>query len=275
MPLLYGRKIRVTVAGLVIEDPRIAVELEREIDRSQDKGIATIYNLAPGTTSRLEQRGNDVRIEAGYRGTVAIIFEGDVQRVRLRRDRLAHRTELTLGDRVRSVRRLSGSYNRSFAGPVSVREIMVDICSYGLELPVSGASLELIPEAATSQNFYWAGLPATGALNALLQPLGLTWFEADGVVRINAPDKCQPDAPRITVSADLGMVRTPKATDQGWEVDLFCEPRAVLGGEVDFRTDTARGLHKIVGVRHALDNWDGPFTTTLTTRELPAAPQPG
>ena len=65
-------------------------------------------------------------------------------------------------------------------GPRSVRKIAIDICSYGLELPISGASLKLIPQGSVYSNFYWAGSPAAGALTALLASIGMTWYEDDG-----------------------------------------------------------------------------------------------
>ena len=38
MAVLYSRQITVTIAGLTIHDPRIAVEVERTMDEVQAKG---------------------------------------------------------------------------------------------------------------------------------------------------------------------------------------------------------------------------------------------
>ena len=266
MPLLYGRKIRLELAGLEIEEPRISVALTRSIDPTQDKGKVEIFNLNPNTAQRIVDRGRHIKVAAGYSAEgaagPALIFEGRTQRAILERRDLSHVTSLTLGDEVRSSRTLSGHYNAVHEGNVSVRELMIDICSYGLKLPVSHASLELIPKAATFRNFYWPAGSAAGALHALLRPLGMTWFESDGVVRVNVPGRCQPDGPGIIVSSERGMVRSPIDTDEGVEVETLCEPRATLGAEVDLRVSGPRaGVHKIVAIEHALDNWEGAFLT--------------
>lgn len=44
MALLYGRRLRVEVAGLRIDDLRIHLEMTRQIDHTQDTGSVAIYN---------------------------------------------------------------------------------------------------------------------------------------------------------------------------------------------------------------------------------------
>lgn len=134
MPTLYGRRIEVEIAGLLISEPRISVEIERQIDSSQDKGEVAIFNLRNENADRIFKRGGAVRISAGYPETVAVIFEGEAQRIRRAREGLAFVTRIQLGDRVNEVQKLSGSYNRSWAGHASVREIAVSIISEGLGL---------------------------------------------------------------------------------------------------------------------------------------------
>ena len=43
-------------------------------------------------------------------------------------------------------------------------------------------------------------------MEALLRPLGLTWYEADGLVHVNRPGHTQPDAPAIVVTPETGLV---------------------------------------------------------------------
>ncbi len=268
MALLYGRKIVVDIAGLTITGPRISLELSRQIDRSQDKGSVEIFNLSPEHAGRIEERGERIIVQAGYKDRAAIIFQGEVQRVIRKRERLSHITAIALGDLVRDRKVLSGTYNRSWVGPASVREIAVDIISEGFGL--LAGPLEAIPEEATFTNFYWAGSPAVAALDALLGSVGATWFERDGVVRVNRPGFCQTDAPILDVSPETGMIESPIRTDEGAEVRVFLEPRAVLGGAVEIRgSDTGiAGKWKIVGLAHKGDNWQGKFETFLDLREI-------
>ena len=86
MPLLYGRKIEVEIAGLTITDPRITVDIERHINPTQDTGTLALFNLKNENSDRIFRRGGPVTIRAGYPETVAVIFEGQAQRIRRARE---------------------------------------------------------------------------------------------------------------------------------------------------------------------------------------------
>ena len=50
--VLYGRHISVSVAGLVITEPRIRAVVERQADATETTGSVAIYNLAPPANDR-------------------------------------------------------------------------------------------------------------------------------------------------------------------------------------------------------------------------------
>ena len=266
MPTLYGRRIEVEIAGLKIEDLRIAFSVSRNMDPTQDKGAVTIFNLTPERSARIRERGRDIIVRAGYPETVAIVFEGRVQRVRAGREDLAWIDRLELGDMVRSRSTLSGTFNRVYEGQVSSRTIAVDIISEGLGL--LAGPLTNIPESATFRNFYWPGGPAVGALESLLRPLGLTWFEQDGVVRVNAPGRLQNDAPAIVKTPETGLIELAQPTDEGFEARMFLDARVVLGSRLRIEQRGERSEWKVVGIQHTGDNWDGGFETFCDLRAL-------
>ena len=266
MPILFGRRIEVEIAGLTITDPRITVGIERHMNPTQDKGQVKIFNLTGDHADRIFKRGDAIIVRAGYPETVAVLYEGEVQRVRRGREALSHVTSIKLGDQVRSSRRLSGSFNKSYDGHVSCREIAVEIISEGLGL--LAGPLTDIPEEATFNNFYWPGGPAVGALHALLRPIDRTWFEQDGVVRVNAPGKAQSDGRRIRVTPETGLIETPIATDEGAELRVFLDGRITLGSVIDVEAADFSGTWKVVGVQHTADNWSGSFETFVELREL-------
>lgn len=267
MPTLYGRRIEVEIAGLLISEPRISLEIERSINPTQDKGEVAIFNLRNENADRIFRRGGPVLIRAGYPETVAVIYEGTAQRIRRAREGLAFVTRIKLGDMVHSSRRLAGTFKGSYAGQYPVREIAVDIISLGMGL--LAGPLQAIPERATFNNFYWAGGPATAALTALLRPLGLTWFEQDGIVRVNRRDMLQADAPAIRKDPKTGLVGSVMVTDEGAECRMFLDGRVVLGSRLTLDDGKPRGTWKVVGVRHVADNWEA--SSFLTECDLRSA----
>ena len=116
MPYLYRRLIRTTVAGLTIEDPRQALSIERHTDPTQDRGSLAVWNLSPAHESQIRERSGPITVEAGYPSTLAIVFEGEVQRVVRSRERSARITRITLGDMVRGQERLGGISNLVYSG---------------------------------------------------------------------------------------------------------------------------------------------------------------
>ena len=81
MTLLYDRRIKVQVAGLTVEDLRVALEIEREADATQNTGTVSIFNLAPENEERVYKRADEIRVSAGYPETIALIYDGHVERV--------------------------------------------------------------------------------------------------------------------------------------------------------------------------------------------------
>ena len=193
MALLYRRQIKVDVAGFTISEPRIVVELDRQIDSTQDRGEVSIYNLRDEHEDRIRDRGGPITVSAGYPETVAIVFDGEVQRViRTRKDK-ARVTRIKVGDQVRQKSRLGGVYSDSIAGPELVRRIVTAMNGGPLPPGVTSAPpgylalgpLDAISADATVTNWHWGGQPADAALTGLLARVECTWFEADGLIRIN------------------------------------------------------------------------------------------
>jgi len=96
-----------------------------------------------------------------------------------------------------------------------------------------------------------------------------TYFEADGLVRVNCPGRAQADPPTIRVTPETGLIGAPSRTDEGAECRMFLNARVVLSSIIDLRTKTERGAWKVVGVRHTGDNWTGKFETMCDLREIP------
>ena len=264
MTILYGRRIEVTVAGLVITDLRISVELERMVDKTQARGKIDIYNLNDEHEQRIYDRGGPVTVSAGYPQTVAEIYSGDTQRIVRARERLARITSISVGDLVRSKERLGGVTARSYDGAVTVRMIAQDLAT---DIGIPLGPLDAIPPPATFQDFYWTG-QADGGLTVLLKSVNCQWYESDGLIRINRVGMVQPDAPRISISPETGLVDTPIETDEGAEARMLLNPALQLGGILDIESATLTGSWKIVGLRHNADNWSGKFVSWCDLRAI-------
>ena len=265
MPVLYGRQIKVTVAGLIVDHPRISFEVQRTADQTQTTGHVKLYNLADARAKRIQDRGGPIVIEAGYPETIATVFDGQVERVQRARDGHAHVTDIKLGDQVRQKDKLGGVTTRSYDGPVPVRQIVMDLAA-DIKLPLG--PLDAIPADATETNWYWANQSVAG-LNTVLRGVQCTWYEQDGVIRINTAGMKQSDAPTLNISPRNGLIAVPIETDEGAEIRTFLDPRIVLGAQINLESMTLSGSWKVVSLRHYGDNWESnPFVSWADLRAL-------
>lgn len=159
MTLLFGRRARVRIAGLEIDESlRLNFEMQRTVEKTQARGQLSVYNLNPEHEQRILDRGSEIRLEAGYPETVAIICEGATQRARARRENLSRIVTVDLGDEVRKVSRLGGHYTASFVGPVPVRTIADDIIRSGLNLSPGPLAASIHVSSIKSVDFERAGV---------------------------------------------------------------------------------------------------------------------
>ena len=269
MALLYDRRIRVEVAGLIVEDLRITFEIEREVDATQNKGTVTIFNLAPENEERIYKRADEIVVQAGYPETVAILHRGFVQSIERVREQLSRRTVIKLGDAVRRAGkvnpRLGGAYSTTLNGTVPIRDIVGGIAN-AMDMPLG--PLDLIPEFAAWTNWAFSG-PAWVAMSAALRRVKCTWYDDHGVIRIHRRGSIRHDAPRITVSPENGLLDRPIVTDEGAKAVMLLNPAVVLGCQIDIESDSLSGSWQVVALKHAGDNWrSGQFRTTVELREV-------
>ena len=225
MALLFDRQLRVEVAGLTLTEPRMSINIERQIDELQARGELIIYNLNDAHETRIRERGGAITISAGYPSTISEIYRGQIQRVVRARENLAKVTRISLGDEMRANDRLGGISTRAYSGPVNVRQIVMDILT---DLALPAGPLDNIPSGASYTDWYWASR-ADAALTVILRHVDCRWFLRDGVIRINKVDSLQSDAFRITVSPETGLVDVPIITDEGAEVRMLLNPAIVAG----------------------------------------------
>ena len=279
MALLYDRRIRVKTAGLTIENLRITLEVSREIDPTQNTGTVVIHNLSPENESLIYKAPDRITVEAGYPETQALVFDGFIEQVSRVRERLSRQTVIKLADSMRGGehgdrKRLGGMSVRAYEGSVSIRQIVTDI-STDLGLPI--ANIEIIPEGATWYYWRWSSR-ADAALTIALRRVRCTWFEQDGVIRINRPKpagdgaEVQGDAPTIPLNPETGLIDRVVETDDGAEAYSLLNPAIVIGCRIDLSSAVfPASSWKVVALTHAGGNWTGDqFRTWVDLRRIAA-----
>lgn len=273
----YLRTVRAAIgdtdAETRIEQLLIRFEIRHEATDTPASGTIDFFNLADATETRIRDRGEQIRLWAGYGDDPPLIAAGDVRRVERMRADQDRITRVHFGGHV--ALQTSATFQRAYEGTVTVREIVTDIvAAMGLEL----GPLDAIPEDATVEDVTHGG-GARFWLTQRLRPLGVEWYEESGVIRFtrqatSVDDRRGDDT--VVVSETTGMVGTPTTTDDGVRVRTLLDARITL--DTRFRivtavtgeraTEISAGEFKAVTVTHAGDNRDGNFHTEIEGRPV-------
>lgn len=257
----WRRHVSVEVAGLTITEPKIEGNVRRKVGGEPPAGSLLVYNLAPNTQQRIKERNQAINVVAGYSDFQASIFSGLTQKVERDRDDLAGLTRITLTGVAQQEAKPTAaiSYENE-----SLHLIIADyVDKIGLRL----ASLNAIPNPII-ENWYSVESAEAG-LTRLLRSQGLSWYEENGVARVNRPSQLQTGAGTIMLSPQTGLVERPSETDAGARARSLLLPQVQLGTQIQLQSSTLSGNWKVVTLEHRFANWlPGDFFTDMELRPL-------
>jgi hypothetical protein len=260
---LFRREVAVTIARptdyfrstalTVVRDLRVDFQIDRTIGKEPNKCDVTIYNLAADTAGELAQKPAGLRLDAGYDGGLARLFEGDVRFARTARRDADNVTEAQVGDGDRAFK--FARVGRAYRAGVSLRTLVEDAArAMGLAVP---ATLEGYAELQR-QFAQGAALfgPAQAELSRVLAAAGLSWSIQDGALQVLRTADTRNEAPE-EVSQATGMVGAPELgapTTKGKPPVLSCRvllrPTIKPGGRIRVDGRNVAGLYKVQRVLH-------------------------
>lgn len=262
----------ISAAGYTIDNLRITFDITLTADESAPEGTIEIYNLSRVNHQRIQDHGEDVRIEAGYLQGAGIshIWSGKVKRIIKTRVDHAFVTRITITDALSVRTKAHGTANMSeHDNSLPVRDIASKIVQEEMGLEISNISA--IPQDATYSNFVASGDPRT-ALQTLLdgvrRPDGKrVGYIVDGeAVKLTTGADALPDGDIVVKTPTNGLIGVPEPEEDGRATfNMLLEPRLSLRGQFeiqgsDYMDDATFTITKI---KHMGDNWTGRFVSTV------------
>ena len=298
---LFRRNLRVIVGTaeeeLTISNLFIKFEVKREADSSSASGKIEIYNLNESNETRIRERGETLKLLAGYGDRLDLLAEGTTGNINREREGLDRITRIEYRGNVRLI---EATFGHAYLGLVPVRQIVKDaiagragraVASPGdpggfPTLPgiqgLSLGALDAIPEDATEMDFSFDG-PVKKLLTQLLRPLEVEWYEDNGIIRFSRRGMSMDDRV-VVISEGSGMIGSPTITESGIKVRTLLDPRLGLDSRIrvesrvrgraasddaaNQRVFEAGGDHKVLALVHQGDNREGDFFTEVETRRL-------
>lgn len=234
---LFGRQLRLIVAGddgSGIDLGRLSAKFEvtRDYDASISRAKVTIYNLSAETTASLASRYTRIRLEAGYKSRIGMIYDGEV--------RFAYPTK-DGADRIVEIYSQSGakSLDSTFVSAsavtgTDVREL-VQIIAGQMGLAISSLDIPsapiIGPRVLSGHGFL--------ELDALARDFGFRWMVDNGEIRAERIPSL-PSGRSIIVSRETGMIDTPLLHHRGVEFTTLLDPRLRPGERVEIRSAEPR-----------------------------------
>ena len=270
----FLRSVSVTVGdseqATRVEDLLLAFRFRREATSTPADGHVDIYNLTEDNETRIHERAVRIALEAGYQNTRETLFDARVRRVERQRVGLDRITRVHVGGQT-SPSELPQSAKRSifirtYSGTIAIREIIRDAVDVlGLDI----GSLDLVPADEVETDFQYAG-PTQELLTWRLRPLGIEWYEDNGVIKFSRFAKSADDRDGVIISEKTGMIGTPTVTDDGIRVSSLLDARLQLDTliRVESTLERSNRLWKIIEVQHSGDNREGNYETTVEARPV-------
>ena len=255
----YLREVVVEVGAdpsIVIRNLRVAFRIQVDVTDKPEPSMVYVYNLAEDTAKGLTNKWAYLRLRAGYKGNTHIVAEGEVREVSTTIVEQNRITSFMIGGSDST--KITTTFNQDYEGNANLRAIVTDIVtSMGLNIgTLTAIPSEVIPD------FTFSG-PARSALDILLKPRGISWYEDDGAIRFSSARQITESFPVYMISAGAGMIGSPSLTETGVRATVLLTNELAIGQVVDIQSITVQGRYKVVKLVHEGDSWDGIFATEI------------
>lgn len=255
---------------------RVAFQLERNLEGNADKGKLALFNLNANNRNALV-RGSTVRLWAGYRARMGLVFVGFVRKVVTEQQGPDVVTSLELGDGEPSIS--YGVVNKSYSAPVTLAQVLQDLTA-ALALDLGGNVAVVAPGVIKGipEQTFPLGLALEGGakkvLNDLLRPHRIDWKIMNNKLLI-LPRNGTLYATAAVVSAATGMTGVPGFSEKYLTFQSLLNSNLTPGTLVQMQSKNKRlnGFYKLRTCKYAGDTHDAPWSVDCEA-ELLKAPLP-
>ncbi len=283
MPALFDRRVVVQVAppppdfatvqnAVEVRDLRVQFRVEKTLKRDPNTAEIQISNAAPNTRALFQVRGARVVLQAGYTGTLDVVFVGDVIMAVTTRDGPDWVTRLQCGDGTRLL--AHARMTTSYAGGTPLRRVITDAARKLLtrEVDIGGAVADVSKQL--TQGFVAHGR-AADVLDRALEGQGKEWSIQDGRLQV-LPAGGTATGGVVLLSPSTGLVGdiepgSAEDTKKGrrvLRVKSLLQPQIRPGGRMRIESRGVNGTFRIGKVRHEGDTSGGAWYTEAEVSPL-------
>jgi len=188
-----------------------------------------VYNLAPETAKRVRKEFTQVVLQAGYEGTVGVIFSGQIKQVRIGRENATDTfIEILAADG--DVAYNQATINKALAAgwtPTDLRNACLDaMAPFG----ITAGQMAPLPDVQAPRGRALYGM-ARDYLRELAETYGMTWSVVLGQLQMLPIDGTLGGA-AVELTSNTGMLGMPQQTIDGIIVRCLINPLIRPGRQI-------------------------------------------
>ncbi len=287
--LLVGPK-----EGDMLELGELRVSFTVKVDEGETPNSASIkvYNLSDATAGRIRKEFTRIILQAGYPDNCSVIFDGNITKVGFGQEggsggdgkkdggkRLDTCLEITAGDGDRAYN--YALVNTSLAAG-STPEDHVRACLKAFSAKGIGPGyVPRLPGQGLPRGKVMYGM-ARAYMRDTARRTGTAWSFQKGTMQM-VPASGYLPGEAVVLTAETGLIGTPKLNDKGLEAKCLLNPRLRVGGRIkldnagargavtDLKAGTGRepkpdhdGFYRILSITFSGDTRGGDWYATLT-----------
>lgn len=282
MPEYFDRKIRVEIGDFSTTDLRVDFTVEKSLIGYPNLANIKIYNMSPGSRSKVEKKYQPVKLYAGY-GSPTLLFSGDLINAVHMPVQPDWITEIFAGDKTRAL--TESTINKTLPAGSTPEQIFNEVVAQ-MDGVIPGV-LDGLKDCINSKQSLLRAIQLSGGVKKFLDELakncGFDYVVADGIIETVNKNKAIQDEPEIIINQNTGMIGSPERTEVGVNVKTLLNPSLKLGRRIKIETAGAKinagnlfyrnapapatvGSFRIDKIIHSGSNRDNKWESDITSR---------
>ena len=276
---LFSRECEVTIDTLKLGGNRVAFRVTKTIKPEPNTCELTIWNLSENHRAALEElapkaddvRGISVKIDAGYNGSTALVWLGDLRTVDSYRDGPDWITVLGSGDGEKACGKARVALPFGPGTPVetALRAMLVELGVGPGNITTALAMMHAKGVATTmlsSRSVIYGSVAAR--LTDLARSADLEWSIQDGAIQFTNRGQAIEGLP-VLLSAETGMIGSPTVDNEGvLTVQSLMIPDIRPGRLVVMATLRIHGAYRIERAEWDGDTFGGNWYVTMEAKRV-------
>lgn len=225
--LQWLRKIQVVVgsggSGMLVEDLRISFEITKTVDSTPNVAQVKIYNLSPDHEALVRKQYTDILINAGYQGSMRLLFRGTIKHAFHYRDAANLVTQIEAADGEKDYRQ--ATLNLTLAAGTTPSDLIAKAAA-----SMKSTALGFVGVTGTPRvrGRVYSGM-TRDILSRAARSADALWSIQDGALQIVPASAALPNQ-AVVVNAATGMLKAPEINDKGIRVTCLLNPQIGVNG---------------------------------------------